>query len=89
MVLLRRTSALVAVVTLSGLVESFLTLLGTRTSQTPFTRTLFSNSSVRGKDQRWVAAAPPCMRWLALVQASNLSSVSVSNRAVLRERGVP
>jgi hypothetical protein len=44
---------------------------------------------VRGKDQSWVAADAPCMRWLALVQASNLSSVSVLNRAVLRERGVP
>ena len=87
MVLLRRTSALVAVVTLSGLVESFLTPLGARTSQPPLTRRPFSNSPVRGKDQ--VAADAPCMRCLALVQASNLSSVSVSNRAVLRERGVP
>ena len=85
MVLLRRISALVAV----GLVESFLTPLGARTSQTPFTGTLFSKSLVRGKDQSWVATDPPCMRWLASVQASNLSSVSVSNRAVLRERGVP
>ena len=83
MVLLRRISALVAV----GLVESFLTPLGARTSQPPLTRRPFSNSPVRGKDQ--VAADAPCMRWLALVQASNLSSVSVSNRAVLRERGVP
>ena len=88
MVLLRRTSALLAVVTLSGLVESFLTLLGTRTSQTPFTRTLFSNSSVRSKDQSWVTADPPCMRWMASVQASNLSPLSVSIRAG-RERGVP
>ena len=88
MVLLRRTSALLAVVTLSGLVESFLTPLGARASQTPLTRRLFSNSPVRGKDQSWVATDPPCMRWLASVQASNLSSVSVSNRAVLREKGV-
>ena len=88
MVLLRRTSALLAVVTLSGLVESFLTLLGTRTSQTRFMRTLFSNSSVRGKDQSWVTADPPRMRWMASVQASNLSPLSVSIRAG-RERGVP
>ena len=88
MVLLRRTSTPVAVVTLSGLVESFLTPPGARTSQTPFTGTLFSKSLVRGKDQSWVATDPPCMRWLASVQASNLSSVSVSNRAVLREKGV-
>ena len=88
MVLLRRTSTPVAVVTLSGLVESFLTPLGARTSQPPLMRRPFSNSPVRGKDQSWVAADAPCMRWLALVQASNLSSVSVSNRAVLREKGV-
>ena len=88
MVLLRRTSALLAVVTLSGLVESFLTPLCARTSQPPLTRRPFSNSPVRGKDQSWVTADPPCMRWMASVQASNLSPLSVSIRAG-RERGVP
>ena len=53
------------------------------------TRTPFSNSPVRGKDQSGVTADPPCMRWMASVQVSNLSLVSVSNHSVLRERGVP